>query len=97
MEKREIVKRLLDDARQNRAFDAVVIDVPETVIEEHGGVLSADEDEYGRKINSTLFAGPVQKEDSETITLRTPSRVGERDDFSDNIRQKLGPERLRLP
>ncbi|MDY6780624.1 MAG: hypothetical protein SV760_08805 [Halobacteria archaeon] len=91
-EKRRVVENLLDDARRNDAYGAVVVDVPEDTIEENGGVVADETDERGRKVDTTLFAGPVEEETEETISLKTPSRVGSRDDFSPKIREKLGAD-----
>lgn len=88
MEKDDTVNALIDDARENDAREAVVVDVPPEVLERAGA-------EYGdgdARIETTLVAGPVADEDDETITLRTPSRVGTRDDFSPEVRERLRVE-----
>jgi len=88
MEKKEVVEALLEDACGNDA-DAVVVDVPPELLRE----LGAKYDEKGRpKVATTLVAGPVEEEDEEAITLRTPSRVGARDDFSSEVRKGLRVE-----
>ncbi|MFB6283544.1 MAG: hypothetical protein ABEK59_06375 [Halobacteria archaeon] len=83
-----VVRKLLEDARENGANDAVVLKVPETMIEKHDGLIGKDENSSMRA-ESRLFAGPVEKETDSTISLKTPSRVGEKDDFNDDLRSKL--------
>lgn len=89
MEKNRVIRALLEDARQNDATDAVVVNVPAGLIERNGGLVSREVDEHGRRVASTLFAGPVEEETEEHLTLRTPSRVGGYDDFSDNVRVRV--------
>lgn len=88
-DKRGVIEDLLRNARENGATDAVVIDVPRGIVEEHGGVVASEPDEHGRVVASTLFAGPVAREDRETIVLASGSRVGRERDFGDDLRQRL--------
>jgi hypothetical protein len=89
MEKEEIVEALLEDARENDAGEAVVVDVPPEVLREKGATYGDD----GRtRVETTLVAGPVAEEDDESIALRTPSRVGTREDFSSEVRKALRVE-----
>lgn len=89
MEKNRVIRVLLEDARENGAYDAVVVDVPPEIVERNGGLLAEEADEHGRRVASTLFAGPVQEETGEELALRSPSRVGGREDFSDNVRVRV--------
>jgi len=88
MEKDDIINALIDDARENDAPEAVVVDVPPEVLQDAGA-------EYGDgdpRVETTLVAGPVADEDDGTVTLRTPSRVGGSDDFSPEVRERLRVE-----
>lgn len=89
MEKNRVIRTLLEDARENDAYDAVVVDIPPEIVERHGGLLAEEADEHGRRADSTLFAGPVLEETEETLTLRNPSRVGGMGDFSDKVRVRV--------
>lgn len=88
-DKRGVVRDLLDHARENGATDAVVIDVPRELVEAQGGVVAEEPDEHGRVVASTLFAGPVEREDDDAIVLASGSRVGRERDFGDGVRQRL--------
>lgn len=88
-DKRAVVQDLLENAREHGATDAVVVDVPREIVEEHGGVVAEEPDEHGRVVDSTLFAGPVERETDDTVVLRSPSRVGRERDFGDDMRQRL--------
>lgn len=92
MDKRRVISALLDDARKNEAYDAVVVDVPPDIIRDNGGLISGTEDEHGRRVDTTLFAGPIKEESESHLTLKTPSRVGGYEDFSDNIRRRVVDE-----
>lgn len=89
MEKNKVIRALLEDARENDAYDAVVVDVPSEIVEQHDGLLAEEADEHGRKADSTLFAGPVERETEDELALQNPSRVGAREDFSDNVRVRV--------
>ncbi|MDZ7689110.1 MAG: hypothetical protein U5J64_10440 [Halobacteriales archaeon] len=92
MEKSDVVDALLEDARENGAMDAVVVEVPPEVLREKGSTYTEGDDDSGARIETTLVAGPVAEEDNESITLRTPSRVGTREDFSPEVRERLRVE-----
>jgi hypothetical protein len=89
MDRSEIVEALIEDARENDAYEAVVVEVPPEVLRESGATYGDDD---GVRVESTLVAGPVAEEDDEGIALRTPSRVGARDDFSSELREALRVE-----
>ncbi|MDY6765701.1 MAG: hypothetical protein SV377_08540 [Halobacteria archaeon] len=91
-DKRKIVDKLLKDARENNAYNVAVVDVPESIIEDNGGDVLYEPDSYGRKIATTLFAGPIHEETDDYISLKSPSRVGSANDFNADIRKKIGPE-----
>lgn len=89
MEKTEVIEKLVENARESGATDAVVVDVPPDVIRDAGANYGDD----GRsKVETTLVAGPVDEEDDNHIALKTPSRVGTEDDFSAEVRKQLRPE-----
>ena len=89
MDKEEVVEALIEDARENDAYEAVVVDVPPDVLRELGATYGDD----GRtRVETTLVAGPVAEEDDGGIVLRTPSRVGGRGDFSSELREALRVE-----
>ncbi len=88
MDEEDVVERLMTHARENDA-DAVVVDVPVEVIRREGGVYQKEPDDHGRKVASTLLAGAVEDETDETLALDSPSRVGDADDFSSEVRQRL--------
>lgn len=92
MDKSEVVERLLKNARQNGASDAVVVDVPPEVLRDAGATYGDGEDTKGARVETTLVAGPVAEEDDESIALRTPSRVGTKEDFSPEVRERLRAE-----
>lgn len=89
MKKSEVVDRLVENARESGAADAVVVDVPPDVLRDAGANYGDD----GRsKVETTLVAGPVAEEGEDRIALKTPSRVGTEDDFSAEVRKRLRPE-----
>lgn len=89
MEKEEIAQALLEDARENGAYEAVVVDVTPEILREEGATYGDD----GRtRVETTLVAGPVAEEDEEAIVLDSPSRVGNRQDFSSEVREALRVE-----
>lgn len=89
MDSSEVVEKLVENARESGATDAVVVDVPPEVIRDAGANYGDD----GRsKVETTLVAGPVAEEDDEHIALKTPSRVGTKDDFSSEVRERLRPD-----
>ncbi|MFP4175173.1 MAG: hypothetical protein ACLFSW_05275 [Halobacteriales archaeon] len=89
MDENEVVETLIEDARENDAYEAVVVDVPPDVLHQAGATYGDDE---GLRVETTLVAGPVKEEDEDGISLRTPSRVGGRDDFSPELREALRVE-----
>jgi predicted methyltransferase len=92
MEKSDVIEALIENARENGAKDAVVVDVPPEVLRDAGATYTEEEgNDDGARVKTTLVAGPVAEEDEERITLRTPSRVGTKDDFSSEVRKKLRP------
>jgi hypothetical protein len=89
MERPEIAEKLIEDAEENDAYEAVVVNVPPEVLREAGATYGDD----GRtRVETTLVAGPVEEETDEYVVLRTPSRVGESGDFSSEVREKLRVE-----
>ena len=89
MEKEEIAQALLEDARENGAYEAVVVDVTPEILREEGATYGDD----GRtRVETTLVAGPVAEENDEAIVLDSPSRVGNRQDFSSEVREALRVE-----
>ncbi|MFW5929056.1 MAG: hypothetical protein ACOCT0_01365 [Halobacteriota archaeon] len=88
MEDRDLIEALLGHARENDAFDAVVVDVPPGVLERNDALYS-DGSGTEPRCTSTLVAGPVERESDEVVVLDSPSRVGRRDDFAPEIRRKL--------
>lgn len=86
MDKEDIVDALLEDARNNDAHEAVVVDVPPEVLKDIGAKYA---EEGKPRIATTLVAGPVSEEDEEEIALQTPSRVGASEDFSAEVRKSL--------
>jgi len=86
MEKDEVIERLVENARENGAYEAVVVDVPPDVLRDAG---AEHGDGDGARVETTLVAGPVAEEDEGFVALRTPSRVGEREDFSAEVREAL--------
>lgn len=91
MEKNEIIETLLENARQNGANDAVVVDVPPEVLRDSGATYG---DEDGVLVETTVVAGPVQEETEGYIKLKMPSRVGESEDFSPEVRERMRPDGL---
>ncbi|MCX2819375.1 hypothetical protein EGH25_08425 [Haladaptatus sp. F3-133] len=89
MDTETVVEALIEDARENDAYEAVVVDVPADVLREEGATYGDDGE---TRVETTLVAGPVAEEDDEGIKLRTPSRVGGRDDFSSEVREGLRVE-----
>jgi hypothetical protein len=89
MDKDGVTEALLEDARRNDAPEAVVVDVPPDVLRENGAEYG---DEGGARVETTLVAGPVDEEGDGYIALRTPSRVGGKDDFSPEVRERLRVE-----
>ena len=83
-----VVRKLLEDARENGAFDAVVVEVPENLILENGGLVGED-DGSSMRAESQFFAGPIQDETDDEISLDSPSRVGGKNDFNPELRSKL--------
>ena len=95
MEKSDVIEALVENARENGATDAVVVDVPSEVLRGAGATYSGgegDEEGSGARVETTLVAGPVAEEDDDAIVLRTPSRVGAKDDFSQEVRERLRAE-----
>lgn len=93
MEKSDVIKALIENARENDATDAVVVDVPPEVLRDAGATYTegnGGEDTEAR-VETTLVAGPVTEEDDESIALKAPSRVGTKEDFSSEVRKKLRP------
>lgn len=89
MDKSEVIEALVENARESGATDAVVVDVPPGMIRDAGATYGDD----GRsKVETTLVAGPIAEEDDEHIALKTPSRVGTKDDFSAEVRERLRPD-----
>lgn len=88
MEKSDVAEDLVENARQNGATDAVVVDVPPEVLRDAGATYGGGSDTEAR-VETTLVAGPIADEDEESISLRNPSRVGTKDDFSSEVREKL--------
>lgn len=91
MDKSEVVENLLKNARENDASDAVVVDVPPDVLRDAGATYGDGSDTEAR-VETTLVAGPVAEENDETIALRTPSRVGRKEEFSSEVRKSLRAE-----
>ncbi len=91
MDKDEIIETLLEDARQNDATDAVVVEVPPELLRDSGATYG---DEDGVLVETTVVAGPVEEETEEYVELRMPSRVGEREDFSPEVRERMRPDDL---
>jgi len=95
MEKSDVIEALVENARENGATDAVVVDVPPEVLHDSGATYTGDgggdegDSNDGARVETTLVAGPVADEDDAGIVLRTPSRVGTKDDFSSEVRKKL--------
>lgn len=92
MDEVDVVDALLEHARENDAYDVAVLDVPEQVLEDAGAEYEEEADEHGRKLASTLVAGAVAQEDDDAIALDSPSRVGEKEDFSAGMRRRLRAE-----
>jgi len=94
MDREEVIERLLRNARENGATDAVVVEVPADVLRDAGATYTEDGEgsEGEPRVATDLVAGPVSEEDDETITLRTPSRVGAEGDFSPEVRRRLRPD-----
>ena len=93
MEKPDVIEALIENARENDATDAVVVDVPPEVLRNAGATYTegnGGEDTEAR-VETTLVAGPVAEEDDESIALKAPSRVGTKEDFSSEVRKKLRP------
>lgn len=91
MEKTDVIEALVENARENGATDAVVVDVPPDVLRDAGANYG---DDGHSKVETTLVAGPVAEEDDEHIALRTPSRVGAKEDFSSEVRKRLRPDEV---
>ena len=91
MEKAEIVERLIRNARENGATDAVVVDAPPEVLRD-AGANHGDGADGRAKVDTTLVAGPVAEETDEHIALEAPSRVGAEEDFSAEVRKRLRPD-----
>ncbi len=89
MDEEEVVSSLLSHAVENDASEAVVVELPPELLDELGGVYSEEADSHGRKVSSSLLAGPVEYEDEDVVVLDSPSRVGGEDDFSVELREKL--------
>jgi len=88
MEKSDVIEALVENARANEATNAVVVDVPPEVLREAGATYG-DGDDTEARVETTLIAGPLVDENDETIVLRTPSRVGAKEDFSSEVRRRL--------
>jgi hypothetical protein len=95
MEKSDVIEALIENARENDATDAVVVDVPPDVLRDAGATYTEGEgndgDDTEARVETTLVAGPIAEEDDESIALKAPSRVGTKDEFSSEVRQKLRP------
>ncbi len=89
MEKQDVVDALLENARENDAYDAVVVDVPPDVLRDAGATYTDEDDDSEPRVETTLVAGPVAEEDDESIVLRSPSRVGTKEEFSPEVRRRL--------
>lgn len=92
MDEEDVVEVLLEHARANDAHDVAVLDVPPEMLEEFGSEYVETRDAHGRKLASTLVAGALAREDDEVVVLDSPSRVGRREDFSPQVRQRLRAE-----
>jgi len=92
MEKSDVIEALIENARENGATDAVVVEVPPEVLRDAGATYTESEgSDTEARVETTLVAGPVAEEDDESIALKAPSRVGTKDEFSSEVRKKLRP------
>jgi hypothetical protein len=93
MEKSDVIESLLENARRNDASGAVVVNVPPEVLRDAGATYGdEDEGEGGARVETTLVAGPVAEEDDDAVVLKSPSRVGQKEDFSPEVRKRLRAE-----
>jgi len=90
MENDKVIEKLLENARENDADDAVVVEAPTDVLRDSGATYGDGE----VRVETTVVAGPVEEEDDEGIVLKTPSRVGGEEDFSPEVREKMRPDGL---